>query len=75
LVRSQFPLFRAYHPADPLYILSQEQSVRVLQRAPEHIGLDPIIVVYDLRSPDREKGESAPRYREFRRKLGLFKNP
>jgi hypothetical protein len=75
VLHSQFALFRAYHPKDPLYILTQEQSVRVLQRAPEHISLDPIIVVYDLHSPAHAKGESAENYRGFRLNLGLFKNP
>jgi hypothetical protein len=75
VLRSQFPLFRAYHPKDPLYILTQEQSIRVLQRAPELIGFDPIIVVYDLRSPAHAKGEDVENYRGFRLNLGLFKNP
>jgi hypothetical protein len=74
-LRSQFNLFRAYHPKDPLYILTQEQSFRVLQGAPEHISLDPIIVVYNLHSPAHAKGESAGNYRGFRLNLGLFKNP
>ncbi len=75
VLRSQFPLFRAYHPKDPLYILSKEQSIRVLQRAPEHIGLDPMIVVYDLYPPAHAKGADIETYRGFRLNLGLFKNP
>jgi hypothetical protein len=74
-LHAQFHLLRAYHPKDPLYILTQEQSIRVLQRAPEHISLDPIIVVYDLHSPARARGGSAENYRGFRLNLGLFKNP
>jgi len=75
LLHSQFPLFHAYHPKDPLYILTRDQSIRILQRAPEHIGLDPIILVYDLHAPAGAKGELGANYRGFRLNLGLFKNP
>jgi hypothetical protein len=75
VLRSQFPLFRAYHPKDPLYILTQEQSIRVLQQSPEHIGLDPIIVAYDLHRPAHANDESDECYRGFRLNLGLFRNP
>jgi hypothetical protein len=75
LLHSQFPLFHAYHPKDPLYILTRDQSIRVLQRSPEHIGLDPIILVYDLHSPAAASGERGGNYRGFRLNLGLFKNP
>jgi hypothetical protein len=74
-LRSQLPLFREYHPKDPLYILTQEQSVRILKNAPEHIGLDPIVVVYDLHSPPQSRSESTENYRGFRLNLGLIKNP
>ena len=75
VLRSQLPLFRAYHPKDPLYILSQEQSIRVLQHVPDHIGLDPMIVVYDLKPPAHAKSTDSKTYRGFRLNLGLFKNP
>jgi hypothetical protein len=75
LLHSQFPLFHAYHPKDPLYILSRDQSIRLLQLAPELIGLDPIILVYDLHSPEGARGEHAGKYRGFRLNLGLFRNP
>jgi hypothetical protein len=75
VLRSQLPLFHAYHPKDRLYILTQEQSIRVLQRAPEHISLDPIIVVYDLHRPAHAKDGHASSYHGFRLNLGLFKNP
>jgi hypothetical protein len=74
-LHSQFSLFRAYHPKNPLYILTREQSIRVLRHAPEHIGLDPIVVVYDLQSPAQAKGKNDENYRGFRLNLGLFKNP
>lgn len=75
VLRSQLPLFHHYNPHDPLYLLTHEQSARILKNAPEHIGLDPIVVVYDtLRhgepNPDRDEN-----YRGFRLNLGLIKNP
>src|SRR5271157_5897795 len=75
VLHSQFPLFKAYHPKDPLYILTPEQSIRVFKHAPELIGFDPMIVVYDLHSPPLANGESTDNYRGFRLNLGLFKNP
>src|SRR4051795_5815136 len=51
VLRSQLPLFQQYNPHDPLYLLTHEQSARILRNAPEHIGLDPIVVVYDLLRP------------------------
>jgi hypothetical protein len=75
VLQSEFQLFRANHPKDPLYILTKEQSIRVLQHAPEHIGLDPMIVVYDLQPPAHAKGADLDTYRGFRLNLGSFKNP
>jgi hypothetical protein len=75
VLRNQLPLFHEYHPQDPLYILTPEQSVKILKSAPEHISLDPIVVVYDLHSPPHTKGESTENYRGFRLNLGLIKNP
>ena len=57
VLRNQLPLFHQYHPQDPLYMLTPEQSVKILKNAPEHIGLDPILVVYDLLSPRDATGD------------------
>jgi hypothetical protein len=75
VLRNQLPLFHQYHPQDPLYILTPEQSVKILKNAPEHIGLDPIVVVYDLLSPRHVAADDAHNYRGFRLNLGLIKNP
>jgi hypothetical protein len=76
MLQAHVPLIHEFHPQDPIYVLSREQSVKVLKSAPEHIGLDPILVVYDLHCPEdacsRKKGE---RYRGFRLNLGLLKHP
>src|SRR5262245_26392665 len=47
LVRSHLPLLYEYHRQDSLYILTPEQSVALLRHAPEAIGHDPIVAVYD----------------------------
>jgi hypothetical protein len=75
LLRSQLPLIQQYHPKDPLYILTHEQSIQILKNAPEHIGRDPIVVVYDLHSPRNVDPANCENYRGFRLNLGLIKSP
>jgi hypothetical protein len=75
VLRSHMPLIHEFHPQDPIYVLSREQSIRVLKNAPEHIGLDPILIVYDLLAPTNLSGKKAERYRGFRLNLGLLKHP
>jgi hypothetical protein len=71
LVRSHLALLCHYESQDSIYQLSPEQSVEILKRAPELIGLDPTILVYDLYAPaDRKHG----RFRGFRLNLGRFKS-
>ncbi len=56
---------------EAFYILSQQQSFELLKRAPDLIGHDPIILVYDhYAHPDRKTRG----YRGFRLNLGLLKN-
>ncbi|MGZ3318209.1 MAG: hypothetical protein ACXU95_13005 [Isosphaeraceae bacterium] len=68
-------LFGHYHPQDPVYILSREQSIKLLKKAPEHIGRDPMIVVYDIYRPKRNQAKEKANYHGFRLNLGIFKNP
>jgi len=75
VLRAHLPLIHEFHPQDPLYVLTREQSIKVLKTAPEHIGLDPILIVYDLHAPPEIAGGKAERYRGFRLNLGLLKNP
>jgi hypothetical protein len=75
VLHEQMPLFYHYHPQDPVYILSREQSIKLLKKAPEHIGRDPMVVVYDVYSPRNVKVEGKPNYRGFRLNLGIIKNP
>ena len=75
ILHENMPLFHCYHPQDPLYILSREQSIKILKQAPEHIGRDPMIVVYDIyRSKENQTKEKA-NYHGFRLNLGIIKNP
>jgi len=71
VLREHLPLIHEFHPQDPLYVLTREQSIKVLKNAPEHIGLDPILIVYDLHAP---KDATDGRYRGFRLNLGLLKH-
>jgi hypothetical protein len=71
LVRAHLPLLYEYQAHDMLYLLSPSQSVQVLKHAPEMIGRDPIVLVYDRYAPsDRKK----TRYHGFHLSLGRFKN-
>ena len=75
VLHSQVPVIHAFQPQDPLYVLTREQSIKLLKTAPEHIGHDPMLVVYDLHTPANAAGDHADRYRGFRLNLGLIKSP
>jgi len=72
LVRSHLPLLYEYQSQDSLYLLTPEQSVEILKRAPEFIGHDPTVLVYDLCAPAGRKHRN---YHGFHLSLGRFKNP
>jgi hypothetical protein len=72
LVRSHLPLLYEYQRQDSLYILTPEQSVVLLKHAPEAIGRDPIVAVYDLYADTDGQHHN---YRGFRLNLGLIKRP
>ncbi|WZO98049.1 hypothetical protein EP7_005102 [Isosphaeraceae bacterium EP7] len=72
MVRSFFPTYFNAHTPDSLYILTPEQSMLILQRDPELIGRDPIILVYDLYASNHR---GARGYRGFRLNLGLIRSP
>src|SRR5262249_4619765 len=50
-VRAHLPLMARFTKEDPVFVLTPEMSVEVLREAPELIGHDPIILVYDLVKP------------------------
>jgi hypothetical protein len=70
MVRSHLPLFYEYQRQDSLYLLTPAHSVAILKRAPELIGHDPIVLVYDLYVP---AGRKHGNYRGFYLNLGRFK--
>jgi hypothetical protein len=72
LVRSHLPLVYEYQKQDSLYLLTTEQSVEILKRAPEFIGRDPTVIVYDRYAPADRKHSN---YRGFHLSLGRFKHP
>jgi hypothetical protein len=75
VLHEHVPLFHQYHPQDPLYILTKEQSIKILRRAPELIGRDPMIVVYDTYHPKKKQSKEKANYHGFRLNLGIIKNP
>jgi hypothetical protein len=72
MVHAFFPTYFNGHTPDSLYVLSPEQSMLILQRDPELIGRDPIILVYDLYASNKPGGRG---YRGFRLNLGLIRSP
>jgi hypothetical protein len=72
LVRSHLPLLYEYQSQESLYLLSPEQSVEILKHAPEFIGHDPTVLVYDLCAPTGRKHRN---YHGFHLSLGRFKHP
>jgi hypothetical protein len=72
LVRARLATMFSIERPDAFYVLTPEQSVELMKRAPHLIGHDPIILVYDLHAPSNRK---ACRYRGFRLNLGLIKHP
>jgi hypothetical protein len=70
-VRAHLPLMARFMKEDPLFVLTPEMSVEVLRQAPELIGHDPMILVYDLVKPPGR----ARTYHGFRLNLGLMRNP
>jgi hypothetical protein len=71
LVRESLPTLHELHPNDSLYILSREQSLELLRYAPEWIGRDPVILLYDLHTDDATR---PCRFHGFRLSLGLFRH-
>ena len=72
VVRAHLATIFQFEKQDAFYILSPEQSVEILKRAPHLIGHDPIILVYDHYAPPDRKSRG---YRGFRLNLGLIKHP
>ncbi len=72
VVRTNLRTAFEYHAHDSLYELTRAQSIEVLKRAPELIGCDPTIIVYDLYACSKP---SANKYRGFRLNLGLMRHP
>ncbi len=75
VLREQIPLFHQYYPQDPVYVLTKEQSVKLLKRAPEHIGRDPMVLMYDIYKPKGVRSKEKPNYHGFRLNLGVIKHP
>ena len=68
VVQSQLSLLFGINNQDSFYILSHDQSVELIRRAPHLIGHDPIILVYDVLAPGNRKSRG---YHGFRSELGV----
>jgi hypothetical protein len=75
VIQEHVPLFQQYQPQDPVYVLTQEQSIAILKQAPEHIGKDPMIVLYDIYADQAKPPKEKPNYHGFRLNLGVIKHP
>jgi hypothetical protein len=75
VLHEHIPLFHQYHPQDPVFILSKEQSINVLKKAPEHIGRDPMVIIYDNYRSKKHVIKEKANYHGFRLNLGIIKNP
>jgi hypothetical protein len=75
VLREHLPVFHEYHPQDPVYILTKQQSIEILKRAPEHIGKDPMVVVYDIYKPRGVKTKEKANYHGFRLNMGIIRHP
>jgi hypothetical protein len=72
VIHSHLSVFFGIDNQDSYYVLSREQSFEIIKRAPNLIGHDPIILVYDVRAPSNRKSRG---YHGFRLNLGLIKHP
>jgi hypothetical protein len=72
VVRAHLGTIFQFEKQDAFYLLSPEQSVEIIRRAPHLIGHDPIMLVYDHYAPSSHKSCG---YRGFRLNLGLIKHP
>jgi hypothetical protein len=72
VVRAHLATIFQFEKQDAFYLLSPEQSVEIIRKAPHLIGHDPIMLVYDHYAPSSRKSRG---YRGFRLNLGLIKRP
>jgi hypothetical protein len=72
VVRAHLATIFQFEKQDAFYLLSPDQSVEIMRRAPHLIGHDPIMLVYDHYAPPNRKSRG---YRGFRLNLGLIKHP
>jgi hypothetical protein len=72
VVRSHLGTIFQFEKQDAFYLLSPEQSIEIIRRAPHLMGHDPIMLVYDHYAPANRKSRG---YRGFRLNLGLIKHP
>ncbi len=70
VIRENFDMIREFQNNDPLYILTRDQSIKMIRENPDLIGKDPLILVHDLHA---KGGRGEDGYHGFRLCLGLIK--
>lgn len=72
VLRDNLDMIVKFQHNDPLFLLTQEQSVELIRRNPQFIGKDPILLARDLDAVNRE---GRPEYHGFHLNLGVIKHP
>lgn len=72
VLRENFQMIHELRNNDPLFVLSRTQSIALLRKYPDLIGMDPILCVHDLHARGG-RGDSG--YHGFRLCLGTLKHP
>ena len=75
VLHEQMPLFHQYHPQDPLYILTREQSIRSSRRLPSTSAAIRWSWFTTSLNPGRAGHRRRENYHGFRLNLGIIKNP
>lgn len=71
VIHDNLGVIQACLAGNPLFVLTPEQSLKVLQRDPHLIGSDPCLIVHDLRASEDGAMDG---YHGFRLSLGRAKD-
>jgi hypothetical protein len=72
VLQENFGILRELQKEDPIYVLSQEQSIEFIRHHQDRIGREPLIAVHDLAAM-RDSGTED--FHGFRLHLGLLRTP
>ncbi len=72
VLRDNFSMILSFQQGDPFYVLTRQQSQRIIRNNPVLVGKDPIILVRDLHQSCQPGGEE---FHGFHLNLGLLRKP